>query len=110
MRLDHGHGHGQSPGPSRSKKGRGRWRTAPSLLKVSADFSTYPATLAGTMNGVIMQRAIAYAIAAIAFSSLSGSPAVARGAGGTDGRDLDQGEDRSAPIDVAALLTAARGA
>ena len=84
--------------------------TAPSLLNASADFSTYPATIGGPMNGAIMQRAIGYAIATIAFSSLRGAPAVAYYAGQTRSRNVDQRESRGAPIDVAALLTAARGA
>src|SRR6476469_5353587 len=50
---------------------------APSLLKVSADFSTYPHR-AGTMNGAIMQRLCGMAIASFAFSSLGGAPATAR--------------------------------
>src|SRR5512132_3222775 len=62
------------------------------------------------MNGAIMQRAIGYAIATIAFSSLSGAPAVAYDAGQTRSRNVDQRESRATPIDVAALLTAARGA
>ena len=83
-------------------------KTAPSLLNLSADFSTYPAAKAGTMNGVIMQRVIGYAIATIAFSSLSGTPSVAHG--GKGDWDVDQRELRGAPVDVTTLLTAARGA
>ena len=59
------------------------------------------------MNGVIMQRIIGYAIATIAFSSLSGVPSIADGAVASG--DINQRE-RGAAIDVAALLTAARGA
>jgi HEAT repeat protein len=84
---------------------------APSLLSVSADFSTYPATKAGTMNGVTMQRVIGLVVASFAFSSLSGVPAVAHTAGSTISLSgLDQGRHRGAPVDVAALLTAAKGA
>lgn len=95
---------------------------APSLLNVSADFSTYPATKAGTMNGVIMQRVIGLAVATFAFSTLNGVPAVANSAttGASNAfaqvriqhfvRVFDQGRHRGMPIDVAALLTAARGA
>src|SRR6185503_9742435 len=77
---------------------------------VSADFSTYPQSRRAPMNGAIMQRAIGYAIATIAFSSLSGAPAIAHGVGGERSFSVDQRESRAAPIDVAALLTAARGA
>jgi HEAT repeat protein len=95
---------------------------APSLLSLSADFSTYPATKAGIMNGVIMQRIIGLAVATFAFSTLSGVPAVANSATTGDAnafaqvrtqhivRVFDQGRHRGLPIDVAALLTAARGA
>jgi HEAT repeat protein len=81
-------------------------------LKVSADFSTYPATQAGNMNGATMQRIIGLAIASFAFSSLSGVPTVAITPGSEGGRmiSVDQGRQRGRPIDVAALLTAARGA
>src|SRR5712671_1888986 len=61
------------------------------------------------MNGVIMQRVIGYAVATIAFSSLSGTPAIANGGIGSDGWEVDQ-RSSVAPVDVAALLTAARGA
>jgi HEAT repeat protein len=93
------------PGVTRERALKG---SAPSLLKISADFSTYPATKAGTMNGVIMQRVIGFAIATIAFSSIGGVPVVASGAGGgIDGQNIDQ---RGGRIDVVALLGAARGA
>src|SRR5947209_5205545 len=59
------------------------------------------------MNGVIMQRIIGLAFATFAFSSLSGVPATARATESVS--SLDQGTQRST-IDVAALLTAARGA
>ena len=62
------------------------------------------------MNGVMMQRAIGYAIATIAFSSMGGLPVAASGAGGIGGQNVDQRGQRAAPIDVAALLTASRGA
>src|ERR1700674_5288482 len=84
---------------------------APSLLNISADFSTYPATKAGTMNGVIMQRVIGLVVVTFAFSSLSGVPAVAHTAGSTTSiTGLDQGRHRGVPVDVTALLTAAKGA
>ena len=63
-----------------------------------------------------MQRIIGLVVATLAFSSLSGVPAVANTAS-TDnayafaqGRDFDQGRQRGAAVDIAALLTAARGA
>ncbi|HEX9218917.1 MAG TPA: hypothetical protein VF858_00380, partial [Gemmatimonadaceae bacterium] len=62
------------------------------------------------MNGVIMQRVLGLAIATFAFSSLSGGPAVATVHGSMSSGGLDQGRRRSAPIDVTALLTAAKGA
>jgi HEAT repeat protein len=68
------------------------------------------------MNGAIMQRIIGLVVATLAFSSLSGVPAVANTATTSDagvfaqGRNFDQGRQRGAPLDVAALLTAARGA
>src|SRR5712671_2015933 len=61
------------------------------------------------MNGVIMQRVIGFAVATIAFSSLSGTPAIAHGGSGSDGWEFDQ-RGSGAPVDVVALLTAARGA
>ena len=63
-----------------------------------------------------MQRIIGLVVATLAFSSLSGVPAVANTASTGDayafaaGRSFDQGQQRGAPVDVAALLTAARGA
>ena len=59
-----------------------------------------------------MQRIIGLTIATIAFSSLSGVPTVAAVPGSAAGGmiDVDQGRQRGRPIDVAALLTAARGA
>ena len=95
---------------------------APSLLNVSADFSTYPARQAGTMNGVLMHRIIGMAVATLAFSTLNGVPAVANSARTGDAnafaqvrtrhfvRVFDQGRHRGTSIDVVALLTAARGA
>ena len=63
------------------------------------------------MNGVTMQRVIGLVVASFAFSSLSGVPAVAHMAGSTISLSgLDQGRHRGAPVDVAALLTAAKGA
>jgi hypothetical protein len=68
------------------------------------------------MNGAIMQRIIGLVVATFAFSSLSGVPAVANTATTSDAgafaqsRNFDQGRQRGAPLDVAALLTAARGA
>ncbi|HXI99113.1 MAG TPA: HEAT repeat domain-containing protein, partial [Gemmatimonadaceae bacterium] len=72
------------------------------------------------MNGAIMQRIIGLAVATFAFSTLNGVPAVANSATTGDAnafaqvrvnvRVFDQGRHRGAPIDVAALLTAARGA
>jgi hypothetical protein len=76
-------------------------------LKVSADFSTYPHQ-AGIMTGAMMQKLIGLAMATFAFSTLTGVPATARAGGGRE-NDLDQGRSRT-QIDVAALLTAARGA
>jgi len=61
------------------------------------------------MNGVIMQRVLGLAIATFAFSSLSGVPDVARVRGSMEGSSSDLSGQR-ASIDVAALLTAARGA
>ena len=72
-----------------------------------------------------MQRIIGLAIATLAFSTLNGVPAVANSATIGDAnafaqgrgarvqvrvRGFDQGRHQGAPIDVAALLTAARGA
>ena len=70
-----------------------------------------------------MQRIIGLAIATLAFSTLNGVPAVANSATIGDAnafaqgrgvhvrvRVFDQGRHQGAPIDVAALLTAARGA
>ncbi|MFL5488663.1 MAG: HEAT repeat domain-containing protein [Gemmatimonadaceae bacterium] len=63
-----------------------------------------------------MQRLIGLAIATFAFSSLSGTPAVATtsesAATSSEWTDsgFDQGRRRGTPIDVAALLTAAKGA
>jgi len=62
------------------------------------------------MNGVIMQRALGLAIATFALSSLSGVPAVAHTRESFDPVGSDQRDQRAAPMDVAALLTAARGA
>src|SRR5258706_2418450 len=77
------------------------------------------------MNGAIMQRIIGLAIATLAFSTLNGVPAVANSATIGDAnafaqgrgvhvnvrvRAFDQGRHGGTPIDVAALLTAARGA
>src|SRR6202165_2383616 len=59
------------------------------------------------MNGVIMQRVLGLAIATFAFSSLSSVPNVAEARGPIGDVSSDQ---RGASIDVAALLTAARGA
>ena len=58
-----------------------------------------------------MQRVIGLVIATFAFSSLRGVPAVAHtGESTASFTGFDQGRHRGAPIDVAALLTAARGA
>jgi HEAT repeat protein len=63
-----------------------------------------------------MQRIIGLMAATFAFSSLSGVPAIANTATISElssyaqGRNFDQGRGRGAPLDVAALLTAARGA
>src|SRR5438067_12020400 len=62
------------------------------------------------MNGVIMQRVIGLAIATFAFSSLSGTPAVAHSPAFSEHEGLEQGRQRGVAIDVAALLTAAKGA
>lgn len=74
------------------------------------------------MNGVIMQRVIGMVVAAFAFSSLSGGPAVANtstsGGGYAFGQKMnikihintDQGRRRGIPLDVEGLLTAAHGA
>src|SRR5207245_6775800 len=62
------------------------------------------------MNGVIMQRVLGLAIATFAFSSLSGGPAVATVDGSNFSGTIDQGRHRGVPIDVTALLTAAKGA
>src|SRR5256885_8049195 len=61
------------------------------------------------MNGVIMQRILGLAIASLAFSSLSGGPAVATVNRSSAESGFDQGRQR-APIDVGALLIAAKGA
>src|SRR4051794_33203598 len=61
------------------------------------------------MNGVIMQRVLGLTIATFALSSLSGAPAAARAGGSITYTDLEQHEQR-APLDVTALLAAARGA
>src|ERR1700737_606957 len=58
------------------------------------------------MNGVIMQRVLGLAIATFAFSSLSSVPDVAEARGPVGDVSSDQ---RGPSIDVAALLTAARG-
>ena len=61
------------------------------------------------MNGVIMQRVIGLAIATFAFSAINGGPAVANVHGSYADGGFDQGR-RGVPIDVTALLTAAKGA
>src|SRR3954467_10389053 len=61
------------------------------------------------MNGVIMQRVLGLTIATFALSSLSGAPAVAHTTWSARYSDVDQ-RDQRAPLDVTALLTAARGA
>jgi HEAT repeat protein len=75
--------------------------------------------MAGKMNGVRMQRILGLVIATLAFSSLAGGPAVADVQGSMKVRirnvhvgnvRLDQGRRRGLPIDVTALLTAAKGA
>src|SRR4051812_42869944 len=81
-------------------------KPAPFLSNRSADFSTSPHQ-GGQMNGVTMQRIIGVALATFAFSSLRGVLAVANASGAMGG--FDEGAQR-ATIDVAALLTAARGA
>ena len=57
-----------------------------------------------------MQRVLGLAIATFAFSSLSGGPAVATVSGSISSAEFDQVGRRAAPIDIAALLTAAKGA
>jgi HEAT repeat protein len=57
-----------------------------------------------------MQRLLGLALATLAFSSLSGGPAVADDYGSHANTGLDQGRRRGVPIDVTALLTAAKGA
>ena len=66
--------------------------------------------MAGTMNGAIMQRVLGLTIATLAFSSLSGGPAIADIFAGKGGQSFDQARHRGVPIDVTALLTAAKGA
>src|SRR5690242_10225430 len=61
------------------------------------------------MNGVIMQRVLGLAIATFAFSSLSGAPSIATATGSISTDSFQQGRGR-VPIDVTALLTAAKGA
>jgi hypothetical protein len=56
-----------------------------------------------------MQRVLGLAIATFAFSSLSGAPAVATVRVSEMKSGFDQGRQR-VPIDIAALLTAAKGA
>jgi len=62
------------------------------------------------MNGVIMQRVLGLAIATFAFSSISGGPAVANLGRSSGDHGFDQGRGRGIPVDVPALLTAAKGA
>src|SRR2546423_13293565 len=68
------------------------------------------------MNGAMMQRILGLAIATFAFSSLSAVPARSGSAAFADSQawnthgQFDQGRHRGGPIDVAALLTAAKGA
>jgi HEAT repeat protein len=62
------------------------------------------------MDGVIMQRIMGLAMATLAFSSLSGGPAVAKVHASSATGEFDQGKGRALPIDVSALLTAAKGA
>jgi HEAT repeat protein len=73
------------------------------------------------MNGVVMQRAIGLVIASFAFSQVISGPAVANGRnaikswngegqGNVNFVSVDEGRQRGVPIDVAALLTQARGA
>ncbi|MGH7633385.1 MAG: hypothetical protein ACRENC_06625, partial [Gemmatimonadaceae bacterium] len=57
-----------------------------------------------------MQRALGILIATFAISSLSGTPAVARSGTPSERSTGDEYAQRGAPIDVAALLVAARGA
>ena len=61
------------------------------------------------MNGAIMQRIIGLAVASFAFSSLSGVPAVQNARGFNINIEIDQAR-RRVPVDVTALLTAAKGA
>jgi len=64
------------------------------------------------MNGATMQRLIGMTLATFAFSSLGGAPLGTRSgelAGRVDTRSVDV-RSAAAPIDVTALLTAARGA
>src|SRR5205085_5849183 len=60
--------------------------------------------------GAIMQRVLGLTIATLAFSSLSGGPAIADISAGKGGQSFDQARHRGVPIDVTALLTAAKGA
>jgi hypothetical protein len=57
-----------------------------------------------------MQRVLGLAIATFAFSSISGGPAVAKIGGYSTDHGFDQGRGRGIPVDVPALLTAAKGA
>src|ERR1700682_510020 len=62
------------------------------------------------MNGVIIQRVLGLTIASFAFSSLTGVPDVTHDPRSIERGSWKRGEQRSATVDVAALLTAARGA
>jgi len=57
-----------------------------------------------------MQRILGLAIATFAFSSISGGPAVPHVGASIADHGFDQGRQRGIPVDVAALLTAAKGA
>src|SRR4051812_35823823 len=71
------------------------------------------------MSGAIMQRIMGLVLATVAFSSLSGGPAVADVQSSikvrikdirVDNLRSDQARRRGPPVDVTTLLTAARGA
>jgi HEAT repeat protein len=88
--------------------------TRPFLLKVSADFSTYHFTSERRMKGATMQKIFGVVVAAVLLSTNNSGTSVAMSdaAGGVDemfDASLQVSSDRE-PIDVASLLSAARGA
>ena len=90
--------------------GEGAKERRPLFCRLVLIFQLTPQPKGGLMNGVIMQRILGLAIATFAFSSISGGPAVPHVAASTADHGFDQGRRRGIPVDVAALLTAAKGA